>query len=206
MKSADLQALRHSLERICPLTPEAWTALAALTKPRGIEAGQHLLRAGAQATQIFFLNSGLLREYYVDADGQQATRRFCTAHEFSGSLADLLSQRAADVSIEVLAGGDIIAMDWTAVDALSLQHASLMQLMRRFAEGLYIQKMRREFEMLTLPAAQRYQRFTEALPVLNAQLPRHMVASYLGITPVHLSRIGAAQKSSQSPVTQTGKT
>ena len=189
-----MHTLHQALQRICPLTPEAWTALAALAKPRPMQAGQHLLRAGTKATNIFFLNSGLLREYYVDGNGQEATRRFCGVGEFSGSLADLLSKGPAEVSIEVLADGGILEMEWSAVDALSLQHGSLMQLMRRFAEGLYIQKMHREFEMLTLPAAQRYQRFADSYPALNAQLPRHMVASYLGITPVHLSRIGAAQK------------
>ena len=206
LKTTNLQTLHQALDRINPLTPEVWDAIEALSSNRSVTAGQHLLRAGEPATHIFFLRSGLLREYYVDFDGRESTRRFCGTGELSGSLADLLAQGAAAVSIEVLRPSDIIEIDWAAVDALSLQHASLMKLMRRLAEGLYIQKMRREFEMLTLPAAQRYRRFADAAPALDAQLPRHMVASYLGITAVHLSRICAAERLTQSPSGRGRKT
>ncbi len=139
-----------------------------------------------------------MREFYLDREGKQATRRFCVAGELSGSLADLLSQTPAAISIETLADCQILEFDWRAADALTHQHPSLMLLMRRFAEGLYRHKMQREFEMLTLSALERYQRFAQSAPELNAQLPRHMVASYLGMTPVHLSRIAAGDKSPTS--------
>ncbi len=170
-----------------------------------MDSGQHLLRVGEAATHIVFLRRGLLREYYLDGAGDEATRRFCEAGEFSGSLADLLAGGPAAVSIEVLDRSEIIELDWARVDALAEQHPSLMKLMRRFAEVLYVRKMRREFEMLTLPAAQRYRAFTQQHPALDARLPRHMVASYLGITAVHLSRIGAAERPSRSPAARTGK-
>ncbi len=190
--------MQTALHRIHPLSEQAWSDIAACATPRTVPAGQLLLRAGEMAKRIFFVHSGLLREYYVDHQGREATRRFCTAGEFSGSLADLLAQGPSAVFIECMQGCELLEMEWQAVDALSLRHPSLMHLMRRFAEGLCVHKMQREFEMLTLPAAQRYLRFANLHASLNAQLPRHMVASYLGITPVHLSRIGAAQKSPQS--------
>lgn len=193
------------MQRIHPLTDQAWSAVAACASLRSLPAGHTLLRAGDMAKRIFFVHSGLLREYYVDHAGKEATRRFCGACEFSGSLADLLSRGPSAVYIEIMQPCEMLEMDWQAIDDLSHTHPSLMQLMRRFAEGLYVLKMQREFEMLTLPAAERYQRFADAHATLNAQLPRHMVASYLGITPVHLSRIGAAQKSPQSATKPPGK-
>lgn len=199
MTTTDLSALRQALDRINPLTDEAWTAFEALASIRTVAAGQHLLRAGERATRAFFVRRGLLREYYVDGSGRESTRTFCKEGGFSGSLADLLGRGAAEVSIEVLVPGEIIELAWAGVDALSEWHPSLMKLLRRYAEGLYVRKMRREFEMLTLPAAERYRRFTQEDPALEARLPRHMVASYLGITAVHLSRICAAERRRRSP-------
>ncbi len=149
-----------------------------------------------------FIQSGLLREYYVTRNGKEATRRFCGVGEFSGSLADLLSQMPAGVFIETLEPCQTLELDWSAVNDLSFAHPSLMLLMRRFAEGLYVRKMRREFEMLTLSAAERYARFAQTATTLEARLPRHMVASYLGITPVHLSRIVGAEKSPTTAAAQ----
>lgn len=122
------------------------------------------------ATHVFFVGRGLLREYYLDSAGREATRRFCKDGEFSGSLADLLVRGAAAVSIEALEPSEIVAFDWESIDRLSEQHPSLMKLLRRFAEALCIRKMRREFEMLTLPAVQRYRRFVREEPGLDARL------------------------------------
>lgn len=194
MTTASLQTLHQALNRISPLSSETWLAIAALTSVRSVATGQHLLRAGEHALTILFVLHGLLREYYLDSHGRESTRRFCQAHEFSGSLADLLAGGPSAVSIEMLQAGEIIEVDWAALDALSAQHPSLMKLLRRIAEDLYVRKTRREFEMLTLPAAERYRRFALENPKLDAQLPRHLVASYLGVTAVHLSRVGAEQR------------
>lgn len=201
-----MYALRQALDNVNPLAREAWAAIEPLTSSFVVAEGQHLLRAGERATRIFFVRQGLLREYYLDSAGRESTRRICQPGEFSGSLADLIAGGAAAVSIECLDAGEIVEIDWASIDALSGQHASLMKLMRRFAEALYVRKMRREFEMLTLPAAERFRRFVREEPGLNARLPRHIVASYLGITAVHLSRICAAGKRTRAPAGRGRKT
>jgi CRP-like cAMP-binding protein len=187
-----MQDLRLAIDRISPLSEAAWAATLVLISSRNVAAGDHLLHAGARASRFFFVRSGLLREYYVDAAGRESTRQFSTEGEFSGSLADLLSADVAAVSIEALADSAILEADWTKLNALTEQHPSLMKLLRHITERLYVRKTRREFEMLTLSAAERYRRFVQQYPGLDSQLHRHQVASYLGITPVHLSRICAA--------------
>lgn len=201
-----LTTLRQALDRINPLAPDAWSAVAELAVVRSIGPGAHLIRAATPARHIYFAHRGLLREYYLDSTGNESTRRFCKAGEFSGSLADLIARGPIAVSIEALSPCELIEMEWAAIDALAEQHPSLMKLLRRFAEVLYVRKMQREFDMLTLTAAQRYQRFSQSEPELNAHLPRHMIASYLGITAVHLSRICADEKPPKLQSMQKGKT
>jgi len=198
--------VHRALDRISLLRGEAAAALQALATDRRMKKGEHLLRAGDQARNVVFVRHGLLREYYVDSQGHEATRRFCGQGDFSGSLADLISRRPAAVSIECLEGGDVVEVEWSRVDALSDLHPSLMKLLRRFAEGLYVRKTQREHEMLTMPAARRYRSFVEQAPELEARLPRHMVASYLGITPVHLSRICSAERRGRPGATPRGRT
>lgn len=201
-----MYGLREALHRLNPLAEEAWLALASLGSVRAARAGEHLLRAGERAHRVFYVGSGLIREYYIDTAGHEATRRFCGAGDFSGSLSDLLGGGPAAVFIQALDDCDLVEMDWASVDALSERHPSLMKLMRRLAEALYVRKMRREFEMLTLPASERYRQFAQQEPALVEWLPRHMVASYLGITAVHLSRIAVHQKSRRVPTGQKRRT
>jgi CRP-like cAMP-binding protein len=186
--------MRRALEHLSPLSEDDWAPFVGLVVPRSISAGEHLLRAGQLASHVFFVQEGLLREYYTDSEGAEATRHFCQAGEFSGSLADLLRRDTALCSIEALEPGEVWAIEWRECDALAQRLPAWMRLLRRVAENLYLRKVQREHEMLTLPATERYRRFVESCPSLVERLPRKLVASYLGITPVHLSRISPARR------------
>jgi CRP-like cAMP-binding protein len=195
----NLAPLRATLETLGPLTDEAWAPLEGRVTVRHVSAGDLLLRAGERASDVFFVRRGLLREYYVDAQGGETTRRFTQEGELSGSLADLLSGEPAMVWIEALEVAEIWCVEWARLDALAERFACWMRLARVLAEQLYLRKMQREFELLTLTATQRYDRFAGQSPALDARLPRQLVASYLGITPVHLSRIRASRTALPRP-------
>ncbi|MBI2769929.1 MAG: Crp/Fnr family transcriptional regulator [Burkholderiales bacterium] len=195
----DLSPLRAALHSLSPLGDEAWAGLEGQVTARVVAATEILLRAGDRASEVFFVRSGLLREYYVDGEGRETTRRFTQSGELSGSLADLLSGQPAMVWIEALEPAEIWRMEWARLDALAERNSDWMRLARALAEQLYLRKMQREFELLTLDAAQRYRRFSQQHPGLDARLPRQLVASYLGITPVHLSRIRASGKRVPEP-------
>ncbi len=53
----------------------------------------------------------------------------------------------------------------------------------------YIKKEKREWELLQLSAEERYRRFLKEYPGLERRIKQHYIATYLGITPVALSRI-----------------
>ena len=54
---------------------------------------------------------------------------------------------------------------------------------------MLLDKAEREYELLGLDAAARYALFAERFPGLEARVAARHVASYLGITGVHLSRL-----------------
>lgn len=199
----EFDPLHTALLRIATLPGESWLSLRRLVTRQQIRPGMHVLRAGERATKVIFIRSGLLREYYVDDSGREFTRRFCDAQEFSGSLADLLVDRGALVSIEALEASEVWALSWQEVDGLAQRDAAIVALLRRVVENLYMRKVEREYEMLALSARQRYERFVTSHPTLAERVPRHLIASYLGITAVHLSRIATAARSTRA---QAGKT
>ena len=60
---------------------------------------------------------------------------------------------------------------------------------RKMAELAYIDMERFYHEMLTLTPAERYRRLEKNMRSLLCRVSQYHVASYLGITPVSLSRI-----------------
>ena len=54
---------------------------------------------------------------------------------------------------------------------------------------LYLLKARREYELLALDAEARYAAFRARFARLEDQIQLKQVASYIGVTPEHLSRL-----------------
>ena len=65
----------------------------------------------------------------------------------------------------------------------------LERLARKMAEYYFLEKERKELEIVMLNATERYQLFQAEFPKIEQYIPQYHVASYLGITPIQLSRI-----------------
>lgn len=189
-----LDAMRAVLAQLSPLDDPAWRAAVPWFRLQHVARGGWLLREGDYARDIFFVARGLLRELYTTRDGTEVTRVFCAENEISGSLADLLSGAPAMCSIEALEASDVWVMPYAVFEQLTVEHVAWLRFARRNAELLFLRKARREHDLLMLPATARYRLFVAAQPHLQQRVPQHLVASYLGITAVHLSRIRAAAR------------
>jgi hypothetical protein len=60
---------------------------------------------------------------------------------------------------------------------------------RLIAEYYFIYQDERIKNMYIRTPKQRYDNITEVFPNIHNRAPQHMIASYLGVTPVHLSRL-----------------
>ena len=178
-----------------PLLHSLPSAVAAALASIGVEhrfaANELLLEGGIHAEWIHVIDEGLVREYYVTADGHEHTRAFVAEGAVTGSLLDLTSSAPSVTWIQALEPTQTLGFRFRDFNALATKHAELESLARRLAEALAVRKTMREYEMLALCAAERLARWRLEHPGLDARITRRLLASYLGITPVHLSRISA---------------
>jgi CRP-like cAMP-binding protein len=184
-----LDLVASFVNTLVPVSEAAAAALARITKARSFAAGDWLLRAGERAEWCFLLTEGLVRELYIGKDGEEHTRVFIREGQVTGSLLDLLSQEASVTWIQALEPTRTLAWRYAEFDTLTTTFPELNTAARRSAEALYVKKTRREHEMLALSAASRYDRWLDEQSALDARVSRKHLASYLGITPEHLSRL-----------------
>ena len=189
------QRLREKLSALSPLTDAAWYAMRHHFSYCELDVGNTFVRTGEQATQVGFLLTGSLREYFTTADGADYNKAFLLSGDITGSLYDLLLDQASIATIEAIKPSSLLVANYNAFEKLYDQFDCCQRLGRVIAENLFCHKARREYELLTMDAAQRYACLLSQQPSVEAHVPQYHIASYLGITPVALSRIRKKLKS-----------
>ena len=148
-----------------------------------------LMEAGGDADHSGLVLSGIVREYYLQPDGAEHTRGFATAGDSFGSLSDAVLKRPSRVFVRAEADSRVVLVQWSVIERLAAKSLEWERLQARLVERLYLRKSVREYELLALDAMGRYQSLLAQHPQLESLVPAPLVASYVGITNVHLSRL-----------------
>ncbi len=179
------------LRELAPIPAREWRHLERRLEPRVLAAGETLTRAGDVAEDIGFVLSGLVRKVHVTARGQAVVRDFATAGSVVGAYASLLTRKPSYLSVEALEPTRLFVLSWSELEALYERHVCWQVVGRRFAENALLEREARAHDLLTLSASERFARFCESHRAILPRLRNYDIASYLGITPVSLSRLRA---------------
>jgi CRP-like cAMP-binding protein len=175
--------------------PECELAVAAdAFREMTLERGEFLVTAGQRTTVVGLVLEGLLRKFYTTQKGRELTRGFASSGELVGAYAALLTDSISTLTIQALEKSRVLLLDFGNLQRLFATHPSWNTVGRRIAESLFLEREQREMALLTLSAAERYDQFRRQHADLVERVPQYQIASYLGITPVSLSRIRARLK------------
>lgn len=155
------------------------------------KSGEILFSAGDTLEDLYFVFSGLVRYYYVTPDGKEFNKNFVSSGGVATSLSAFLEARPAPFFIEALEPTILIAAPINFVRDLVARDNDWERLVSRFVRTLALQKEQREASFLMNTAEQRYEMFLQDYREIAGRLPQYHIASYVGITPVALSRIRA---------------
>lgn len=178
-----------SRSRGAPLSPTHSERLATLFRLRKVAAREHLLLPGATDHEVLFVARGLLRFYYPGADGREANKAFVAEGQFAGAVGAAQIGGGLLYGVQALEDASVLSAPYAAFLALMDAEPAFERLGRKLAEYLLARKERRARQMLLLNASERYQAFACEHPSLMQRVPLYHIASLIGVTDVHLSRI-----------------
>lgn len=185
----DFDPLKQLLESISPISDAAWLDISGCFTEQSLAENSHLIQVGEHARDIAFVTEGVLREYFITEEGKEFNKAFVGAGTLTGSLYDLLSGLPSTASIQALTPVRMYRAPFQSFRALFDIHPCCERFGRLFAERLFIKKAKREYELMCLDATARYRLLLQQFPELENLVAQYHIASYLGITPVALSRI-----------------
>ncbi|NJB71095.1 CRP-like cAMP-binding protein [Saonia flava] len=178
------------LNEIHPITSEGRAVFLPLLESVTIEQKEFLIRQGEKAQYVYILLDGAVRVFY-NKDGNEYNKTFFVSNTFPTPITALLSNTNCELSFEALLPCKLVRFSYKKFRSLFEEHRCFESLMLRIMENLWIKKERHDIRMVTNDATTNYKIFKEEFPGLENQIPQYHIASYLGITPVQLSRIRA---------------
>jgi CRP-like cAMP-binding protein len=195
MLSSEQNQLIAVLRSLVSLSEREANQTAYLFQTHNLHRDEFFIRAGDVPQTIGLVISGILRLYYVTPDGKEFTKSFCVENSFVAAYSALLLKQPSRLFIQALEDTKLLSANYSTYRSLCESLVSLKQLNCKITESLFIKKERRESALLMDDAQTRYLNFLKEYPGLETRLKQHYVASYLGITPVTLSRIRTQLKS-----------
>lgn len=183
------QRLADTLTHLSVFSRPDLHRLPAYFQSRKLSAGDHFIHAGDIPLQIGFVVSGVFRFYYLTPDGSDHTKSFRMEGDFITAYSAFLLQEPAFFSIEALEDSHLLVTDFETYAELTESNPNWQMVRLRLTERVFLIKEQREKELLLDDATTRYLKFCEQYPGLEDRVKQYHIASFLGITPVSLSRI-----------------
>lgn len=156
---------------------------------RNYNKGDRLLAQGELCKDLYFVERGLIKVFYLTSNGREFVKSFITENAFITSLRSLMLGETSRFTVICLEPSSVIQLDFQELMSLATNDLEMSNSLNEALFQLAIKKEQREYEFLCLSAEERYQLLMDRSPHLAERVNQADIARYLGITPVALSRI-----------------
>ena len=189
MFDESLRKLRSSINNFLPINNEEWELLAPHVYERHLSKRDCFANEGKVAKEIGFVVEGTMRHYYTK-DGEERTTYFYFENHFVASYISCINQQPSHLTIEALTACKLLVFPYAILKELYQKSHTWERFGRLIAEYLAIGLEERMTGLLLLSPEERYYELLKSNKAkIIERIPQHYIASYLGITPVSLSRI-----------------
>ena len=156
---------------------------------------QHILvDFGDISREVYFINKGLLRFYYISDDGREITGFVFQEGMMAGSHESFFGQQPSLQVLETIEAAELLVLPHDALERLYQEVPKMNIFVRKLLEQRMAHAQKVVASLIMQKPADRYQEYQRLHPGLTGRIPQHMLATFMGITPVSLSRIRARKK------------
>lgn len=156
MEKRHFEQIAVSLEQYATLTEHDWDVLRKLFRLCEHKKEAHITAPGEENSSIFFINTGLVRYYYIADDGKEWNKAFISENMLSASFSTDFLGHTSPYGIQTLENTVLLTASYAEFEALYDLHPMIERLGRRLIELVLVSKMKRERSFLQGDATSRY--------------------------------------------------
>lgn len=158
-------------------------------RPRQLKKKEYFIREEEKSNEVAFIKSGIFRSFYYTTKGEDITYCFRFPNDLLAAYASFITGNKSMENMQAISDAELLVIKKESLEYLAAGNINWASFLKTIAEQQYIELEKRVFQLQRNSAVQRYSDLIKNDPVYIQQIPLQYLASYLGITQRHLSRI-----------------
>jgi CRP-like cAMP-binding protein len=154
-----------------------------------IAASEIYIPEGKIFKKIIYIKKGILRIFFVTASGEEKTFFFRWEGQIAAIPECIFDNQPTRQTWQALEDCELMEIDFDIVEKLSENNISLIKIRLGFAEKMFLEALKRVESFVLDKPEERYQKLIIQNPEIIKRVADKHIASFIGVTPVSLSRI-----------------
>ena len=178
-----------NIKELVPITEDESRLVQKYFVPVPLKKKQFLLQSGEPSNHMRFISQGCVKLYSIDELGAEHILQFGISGWWINDLYAYLTQKPATFFIQAITQSTVLQIHRDKLNELFDQSHMIDRFFRIKTQNGYVALQERAINNMSRSAEQRYLEFIGRYRDIEQQIPQYMLASYLGVTPEHLSTI-----------------
>jgi len=174
-----------------PLTDEKWLKYTSYFNRIEVSSKTILLEEGEISKKLFIIEKGCIRVWFNN-NGKDLTTQFFFENQSVASIESFMKKFPSQAAVETIEPSVLWWISKSDLDKILEEIKEIPELRDRLINMLFqrtFDYMKYFVSFIKDSPTQRYLNLIEERPQIIQRVPQHYIASYLGVTTVHLSRI-----------------
>ncbi len=184
-----MNELKDYFNNISKINESTWDSILPFFKEEKLLKNEYFAEVNKTARKIAFLKTGVVRAFFVNQEGKEYNKQFFVGPSLIGAYTSLLNGNINLIAQQALTDCVIYSCDFASITKLYDEYQDIERFARKIAEYYFLEKEKKEIEIVLLDASQRYILFKKEFSTLEQLISQFHIASYLGISATQLSRI-----------------
>lgn len=156
---------------------------------RKLNKNDFFVKENQPCNEVAFIASGIFRSYYTTSNAEDVTYCFRFPNSLMAAYSSFITSGPSVETMQAISPAELWVIKKSTIDTLAAESLVWTKYLKMIAEQQYLELEKRIFQLQKETALQRYMTLIRNQPEFIQQIPLQYLASYLGITQRHLSRI-----------------
>ena len=181
--------LKAHITKTAKLNDEQFDYFFSHFKPQSFKKGQAIITAGDDVANEYFVLSGCLKSFFINADMKMFILQFAMRDWWASDYNALYNYTKATINVDCVTDAEVLGLTSEDREKLCNELHPVEHFFRWRTNKGFVATQKRLLSLMNNDTKHRYEELLHMYPELYNMVPKNLIAAYLGVSRETLSRL-----------------